>query len=82
MTGGIRMGPQSCPKDPLRIPHLPQGPSWDPKPSLWDPGSAQRDPQKVPILPQRTFRDLGPVANTLTRPWSWLWDLLRTPILP
>lgn len=46
------------------------------------PWIAQRDPQKVPILPQRTFRDLGPVANTLTRPWSWLWDLLRTPILP
>jgi len=78
VTAGTRMRPQFCPRDPLRILVPPPGPLGDP----WDPGPARRDPQSIPILPQRILRELGPVSRTLTRPWSWSWSLLRTPVLP
>lgn len=72
---GTQSGPWSCPKGPLRILHLRQGPSWDPRLGLWDPGPAQRDPQRLPILPERTLKDLGPIPKTLLRPWSCPRDL-------
>lgn len=86
---GTYMEPQSCSRDTLKVLALSQGLTWDPSPAPGDLGSW--DLHGTPNLstglsagPHPAPKDLKDLTSVLKnrRPWSWLLDFLRNPVLP